>query len=626
MKKLLLPILTLCLAITCCICCTACSKAKTLEENFRVQNIADGSMNYDGFYKKLMDFTLNQQLLNRDMWKQFVDVYRTHEDSEKNMWRCEYWGKTMRGAVLCYKYTQNEDLYNVLEETVKDLLTTQDSDGRFSTYTQDKEFQGWDIWGRKYIMTSLLSFNTICKDANLKKDVDTALRRHADYIVSHLGPDKIDITTASQHWLGVNSASILEPIVNLYEVTNDAKYLDFAKYIVSTGGIRTENGNLIEIVNNTNRHPFEFPEVKAYETMSFFEGVYRYALVTNDEYLKATALKFFDDVDLTEISITGNAGNNEEAFNNGQKMQVVKPERFGQETCVAVTWMRINDLLYKTTGEIRYYENINRTGLNAFLGCVNYFNQPGLDIENATSGKYVDLPFDSYSPLAPGKRGVATGGLVAFKTPLNPRIKYYGCCACIASAAVALISEDSVAVTNDTVRINDYFNGTVDTDKFNLTFTGDYFRDGKSVIKVDSTSDKKLELRIPKWLGKANVTIDGEKANVLAGTYYKTDRALKDINEINIDFGIKVKKDKVEDKVYLTYGDCVLALDTEANPGINLDHVSVGSLDLKSAQLLDNQEDDLVRIKIGKYTFKSYASSGKHWYDKQSSLTVFYSN
>ena len=86
--------------------------------------------------------------MNREYWRLFVEQYRSNVDDADAGWRCEYFGKMMRGASLTYQYTQNEELYNVLTECAEDMLTTQQASGRFSTYSEEMEFNGWDIWGR----------------------------------------------------------------------------------------------------------------------------------------------------------------------------------------------------------------------------------------------------------------------------------------------------------------------------------------------------------------------------------------------------------------------------------------------------------------------------------------------
>ena len=68
-----------------------------------------------------------------------------------------------------YRYTRDEALYDILTAAVEDLLPRQDEYGRFSTYTGEKEFCGWDIWARKYVLTELLHYRSICRDEIFKK-------------------------------------------------------------------------------------------------------------------------------------------------------------------------------------------------------------------------------------------------------------------------------------------------------------------------------------------------------------------------------------------------------------------------------------------------------------------------
>ena len=146
-----------------------------------------GSCKFDGVIQHGLSFILNKQLLNKSLWKSFVNVYKTKEDSEDLRWRCEYWGKMMRAACLCYQYCGDNELYKTLEDTVKDLLSTQDEFGRISTYTIEKEFQSWDMWGRKYVLTALEHFYEICKDESLKQKILKAMQDHVNYIIDKVG-------------------------------------------------------------------------------------------------------------------------------------------------------------------------------------------------------------------------------------------------------------------------------------------------------------------------------------------------------------------------------------------------------------------------------------------------------
>ena len=184
------------------------------------------------------------QLKDVSLWKTLASFFGTNLDDADKGWRCEYWGKIMRGAAWVYDYTKNEELYNILTDTVRDLLTRQDEYGRFATYSLDAEFSGWDMWGRKYVIMGLLHYYDICRDESLKAEIIEAMKTHTDYIINYIGEDKKDILETSHFWGCLNSTSILEPIVRLYNLTEEERYLDFAEYIVNTGFCK--DFNLIE--------------------------------------------------------------------------------------------------------------------------------------------------------------------------------------------------------------------------------------------------------------------------------------------------------------------------------------------------------------------------------------------
>ena len=135
-----------------------------------------------GMTDENIQFIEKVQLKDRELWKKLVSFFGTDIDDDDKGWRCEYWGKIMRGGAWVYSYTRDNELYAVLEETVRELLTRQDEQGRFSTYSIENEFDGWDMWGRKYVMLGLLHFYDICFDEELKSEIVESLKAHADYI------------------------------------------------------------------------------------------------------------------------------------------------------------------------------------------------------------------------------------------------------------------------------------------------------------------------------------------------------------------------------------------------------------------------------------------------------------
>ena len=277
-------------------------KLKTLEKTEEL------NLFFEDTLKESVEFIERNQLFDVLRWKNFVEIFRLGEDgngSWSKSWRSEYWGKMMRGAAMLVRYTKNKALYAILEDTVRDLLSTQDEDGRISGYAKAEEFDAWDLWGRKYVMLGLMYFMEICEDGELNAQIVSAMCRHADYIVANVGPGKRDIRECSKHWEGMNSCSILEPMVRLYRLTGDKKYFEFAEYIISTGFI--QSANLIELTFQ-NVSPHDFPVVKAYEMMSCFEGLLQFYYLTGIEKYRTCLLNFGKNIIRTELSVIGCSG------------------------------------------------------------------------------------------------------------------------------------------------------------------------------------------------------------------------------------------------------------------------------------------------------------------------------
>ena len=400
-----------------------------IENTFNLPKAGEVELNETN--RKYLDFVTEKQLLDKSLWENFVNVFRTKADDSDLGWRGEYWGKMMRGGCLVYRCTGDERLYYVLKGAVLSLLDAAEDDGRISTYSRSLECSGWDIWCRKYVLTGMLHFSDICDDEKLIGRILNCMEKHLDRLIEKVGPGpgRIPITETSNFWLGVNSCSILEPVLDLYRRRKEKRFLDFAEYVLSTGGC--SGGNLIELALRDKKAPFEYPETKAYETMSFFEGVLAYYEVTgNEKYLNAV-LNFTEKVFETDITLIGCAGCTHELFDNSVKRQTEHAEKVMQETCVTVTWMRLCTRLFLLTGKEKYAERIERSALNALFGSVNLFDQ---EITMPKSGEVLPpLPFDSYSPLFMNRRGRGIGGLKHFSDN-----SFYGCCAAIGAAGLAV--------------------------------------------------------------------------------------------------------------------------------------------------------------------------------------------
>ena len=250
---------------------------------------------YNGFVDKAFRFVETYQLNKPELWERFVQQFREDADYEGG-WRGEYWGKMMRGACLVYQYTKNETLYSILCQTVSDMMNSADENGRISSYAMNHEFDAWDMWSRKYVLLGMEYFLEICKEESLKHDIIYSMCRQLDYIIGKIGKEegKLEITSATRHWRGLNSCSILEPVVRLYQLTNEQKYFDFASYIVERGC--TDVQNIFDLAYENQLYPYQYPVTKAYEMISCFEGLIEFYKVTNEGKYKTAIINFANKV------------------------------------------------------------------------------------------------------------------------------------------------------------------------------------------------------------------------------------------------------------------------------------------------------------------------------------------
>lgn len=458
---------------------------------------------FEGLAHDAALFLQNEHLTNAEQWAKFVDIYRSQPDGENRGWKGEFWGKMMRGACLVYAYTRDEALYTVLTDSVRDMLTVAEADGRVSSYSREKEFDCWDLWCRKYVMLGCEYYLEICTDENFKKDIIKFISKCADYILLYIGEDKKHITSASRSWYGINSSSILEPTVRLYKLTGEQKYLDFATYIVNEGG--AVGINIFELAYENRLYPYQYGVSKAYELTSCFEGLLEYYKVTGIEKYKTAVINYAHAVLDSEMSIIGCSGVTHELFDHTKTRQTAKQEDVVQETCVTVTIMKFFARVLALTDDTVFADAIEKSFYNAYLGALNteHRESPYVLQKFAAEGvTSMDLPFDSYSPLTPRHRGEKVGG-----NQLMPDLSYYGCCACIGAAGVGVFLENAVTVCGDVVTVNFYERGIAEVIcggvPVTLEINTDYPISGniKISVRTERPVEFTLRLRNPAWSG-----------------------------------------------------------------------------------------------------------------------------
>jgi len=496
---------------------------------------------YDGVVEKCFSFVQEFQLLNPTLWKRFADQFRLQPDAPDRGWRGEYWGKMMRGACFVYACTRNRELYEILNATVRDMLSAEEESGRISSYPVEKEFDGWDIWCRKYVLLGMQYFLEINEDEAFEDEIIASMCRQMDYIMSKVGPEGTPITKASHYWRGLNSSSLLEPVVRLYNLTGKQEYLEYAAYIIDCGG--TEVANIFQLALADEMKPYQYPITKAYEMTSCFEGLLEYYRITGEEWLKTAILNFARGVLENDFTVIGCSGCTHELFDHATVRQANTTNDFVmQETCVTVTLMKFLYQVHLLTGDVQYVDAFEISLYNAYLGAVNTEKviEPSI-LRDHPDWCAEPLPFDSYSPLTAGMRGKRIGGM-----RLMPDNHYYGCCACIGSAGIGLVPKMQLLSAEDGFVLNLFAGGTIQSttpagQKIEFALTTRYPADGKVFVRLSLDREEKftLQVRNPAWSEKTAISVNGEAVAAVPG-YNKLERVWKDGDTVVLELDMRV--------------------------------------------------------------------------------------
>ncbi len=481
------------------------------------------SASFNGYLDQKIRYIEQIQLLRPELWKRFSGQFAQEDADFDNRWRGEYWGKMMRGACLVYQYTKNPALYALLEETVEDLLACQEESGRISCYHPSHEFQSWDLWERKYVLLGMEYFLEICRRKSLSEKVIASMRGQADYLIERIGSreeGKLPITETSAIWRGVNSSSILEPIARLYGLTGEERYRQFAEEIIRCGGAR--DGNLFQLAYADHIPPYQYPVTKAYETISCFEGLLAFYRATGVERYKTAAVQFGKQLLKTDFTVIGCCGTYHEQFDHSTNRQAnTNNVDVMQETCVTVTVMKFFYQLLLLTGDPTFADAFERSLYNAYLGSYNTEQKIGRIQAPASDRPFLPepLPFDSYSPLTAGIRGVSTGGFNILSDGST-----YGCCACIGAAGCGLIDKVAVLSFPEGVAVNLFLSGVVTTatpagNPLTLRIETCYPREGRvrAILSLEQPEEFTLTVRIPAWSKETSLLVNGKPQPVQRG-------------------------------------------------------------------------------------------------------------
>ena len=492
-----------------------------------------------------------------------------------NAWRCEFWGKVIRPVMTAACATGDEKLLADLKKTVEKIMAAQSADGCISSYPEEKQLGGWDVWGRKYVILTLLRYYEFIK---ADPGVLNCCCRIMDHFMSQVGEGENKRSILECGWHdGLAASSILGAVVNLYRLTKEEKYLNFAHYIIDTGC--SALGNIFEdtLAGIT---PSSLGNGKAYEMTSCFQGAAELALLEHDPRLLESIKKYYAAVRDREIFVTGVGGAKDsvgEFWYDGALRQTRAGAMGLGETCITATWIRFCAVMLKLTDDCTVGDELEKSLYNGILGALA---PDGTHWMHVNPTPLTGGGFKAYAPDQIER---------CFKTPFG------GNDCCRAQGPEGLFTASLIAVTEreECITVN-LFENLVSG---NLQISGNYPIENTARITFTENTQKTLRLRTPEFLKR--VTLNNEEIPFVCGNWIVITKKWTVQDEVVMEFDFTLKEIPApdgSDYVALKRGPLLLAADSRgvvADALINTEWNGIDLCDYASAGALFDSSNTL---------------------------------
>lgn len=313
--------------------------------------------------------------------------------------------------------------------------------------------------------------------------------KNAEYMMRTIGPKPGQLVVVPGHE-GIELA-----LVKLYRLTNDRRYVDFARFLIDMRG-RADKRELFTDEARSGRGSAELqdhaPVVQQTEAVGHaVRAEYLYAAMTDlaalqrDTAYARVLHDLWTDVVERKQYVTGGIGAREHGEAFGLPYDLPNDAAYA-ETCAAVANMLWNDRLFRLTGNGKYMDVFERVLYNGFLSGVSL---------SGNQFFYVN-PLASNGQRRPGA------------SVLPGRESWYGtpCCPTNVARFLPALPGYAYATRGDNLFVNLFMDNTADVALSNaavqITQHTDYPWDGLIMLTINPkrTATFALRLRIPGWV------------------------------------------------------------------------------------------------------------------------------
>lgn len=520
----------------------------------------------------------------------------------------------------------------LLDETIAIVTSAQRADGYINSFVQlqhpGMEWKSLSMLHEMYCGGHLIEAAVAHKMATGSDDLLNVAIRFADHVMSVFGPDKRKGACGHEE--------IELALLKLARATGQAKYADFARWLVEIRGTRPSPYE--EELNDPvayNLSPAGMPlllkngvysgeylqdhaPIREHDAVvgHAVRAMYLYIAATelaqdqNDDALEAALLRGWQSLTERRMYITGGIGpsGDNEGFTHDYDLPNLTAYA---ETCAAIGLSLWGQRLNLATGDGAFFETVERALYNGAL-----------------SG--ISLSSDHYfyaNPLE--SRGESN------------RVPWFGCACCPPNIArlIGQVGTLAIAESESSVVINLPIGMEVATRHGRINVTSNYPWDGKVTVEwteVSTTKPFELRVRIPEWCIDCGFdVVDAEETAEYEDGYACVNRAWKSGDRVEIEFDMTPQWIEAHPSVLdnagrlaLTRGPLVYAL--ESHDGVVPQRFSVDA----SAEFEETRVADLggiVRVQVpgvaigGSFTDGLYAEAGTlDRYEVTASMIPYY--
>ncbi|MBR3767632.1 MAG: glycoside hydrolase family 127 protein [Clostridia bacterium] len=427
----------------------------------------------------------------------------------------------------------DKDLENKADDIINIVCNAQLPNGYLDTLfiINDREavFSNLKDWHELYCFGHLAEAAVGYYNATRKRKLLDTACRFADLICDTFGSEKIK---------GYPGHEIAEmALVKLYEVTENAKYLETARFFIDERGKKPYYYDIVlgrETVNDN----YHYNQAHCQPKLQFeavghaVRGVYLYsgmadiAKYCKDEELYIACRKLMENIITKKMYITGGIGStvDGEAFSYDYDL----PNDLAySETCASIGLIFFARRMLEMNPDAEIADAVERALYNTVLS--------GMSLDGK-SFFYVNplevLPEASHKDSR--KRHIKT-----------VRQKWFGCACCPPnlSRLISSVGEYAFTENDDIVYVHQYIGSRINTENADIEIISDYLNSGGVKIILNPKKSFTLALRIPSWCNKFSFSRKYEIRDGYA--YFDIDKRI----EINAEFDICVKMIKCSNKV-----------------------------------------------------------------------------